>query len=61
MMSVSNVSQMSVTSVNRWPVCILALSVSSVSVSKPTPAEKLNDFNGCQVSAVSPLRGPWRR
>ena len=37
--------------------CILPPGVRSVSARKLTPAEKLNDFNGCQVSGVSPLRG----
>jgi hypothetical protein len=37
--------------------CFLRAGVRSVSARKLTPAEKLNDFNGCQVSGVSPLRG----
>ncbi len=36
---------------------VLPPGVRSVSARKLTPAEKLNDFNGCQVSGVSPLRG----
>lgn len=37
--------------------CVLPPGVRSVSARKLTPAEKLNDFNGCQMSGVSPLRG----
>jgi hypothetical protein len=44
--------------VKREPGCVLLLGVRSVSVSALTPDEKPNDFNGCQVSGVSPLRGP---